>query len=71
MGRLAQLVRALRLHRRGRGFESLSAHYVINTTLFLFIFEQKHIVHVLFVCILQTNQLLKKPIDHIFHKIFV
>ena len=25
-GRLAQLVRALRLHRRGRGFESLSAH---------------------------------------------
>jgi hypothetical protein len=26
IGRLAQLVRALRLHRRGRGFESLSAH---------------------------------------------
>jgi hypothetical protein len=27
-GRLAQLVRALRLHRRGRGFESLSAHFL-------------------------------------------
>ena len=26
-GRLAQLVRALRLHRRGRGFESRSAHF--------------------------------------------
>jgi hypothetical protein len=25
-GRLAQLVRALLLHRRGQGFESLSAH---------------------------------------------
>jgi hypothetical protein len=28
-GRLAQLVRALRLHRRCRGFESLSAHISI------------------------------------------
>ncbi len=27
MGRLAQLVRALRLHRRGPGFESLTAHH--------------------------------------------
>ena len=27
-GRLAQLVRAPRLHRGGRGFESLSAHYL-------------------------------------------
>ena len=27
-GRVAQLVRAFRLHRRGRGFESLSAHSV-------------------------------------------
>jgi hypothetical protein len=27
LGRLAQLARALRLQRRGRGFESLSAHY--------------------------------------------
>lgn len=26
-GRLAQLVRALRLHRRCRGFESLSVHF--------------------------------------------
>lgn len=28
-GRVAQLVRAFRLHRRGRGFESLSAHSVV------------------------------------------
>jgi hypothetical protein len=27
-GRLAQLARASRLHRGGRGFESLSAHHV-------------------------------------------
>ena len=26
-GRLAQLVRALRLHRRGRGFESLTVYH--------------------------------------------
>jgi hypothetical protein len=29
-GRLAQLVRALRLHRRGPGFESLNAHHSIR-----------------------------------------
>jgi hypothetical protein len=30
LGRLAQLARASRLHREGRGFESLSAHQIKN-----------------------------------------
>ena len=32
IGRLAQLVRASRLHREGRGFESLSAHHRFRKT---------------------------------------
>ncbi len=31
IGRLAQLVRASRLHREGRGFESLTAHQIHET----------------------------------------
>ena len=35
MGRLAQLVRALRLHRRCREFESLIAHLTTNSIVLL------------------------------------
>ena len=37
LGRLAQLVRALRLHRRGRGFESLTAHQFFPVISYIFI----------------------------------
>ena len=40
-GRLAQLARASRLHREGRGFESLSAHHKLR------IRTLKHVTHTL------------------------
>ncbi len=40
-GRIAQLVRALRLHRRGPGFESLCAHTNKNNPKGLFLFVQR------------------------------
>ncbi len=39
IGRLAQLVRALRLHRRCRGFESLSVHKYLKIRYNTVVFE--------------------------------
>ena len=38
LGRLAQLARASRLHREGRGFEPLSAHHLKSTVQVAFLF---------------------------------
>ncbi len=42
-GRLAQLVRALLLHRRGRGFESLSAHKPHPCEAFIYIYTETYL----------------------------